>query len=87
MNGEPTTYTFNFYDHLKILSFSYMFACLPQLCMKLGMLQGQFWKLLDSLKIANFGYFLQTKVTTFGNFIKQNYRTAKNLPVLASFDN
>ena len=36
-----------------------------------GMLQGQFWKLLDSLKIANFGYFLQTKVTTFGNFIKQ----------------
>ena len=49
-----------------------------------GVLQGQFWRLLDSLEFANFGNFLQKKVSTFGNFWKklQSYSTAKNFPVL-----
>ena len=39
--------------------------------MSTGMLQGQFQKLLNCLKFANFGNFLHRKVSTYGNFWKQ----------------
>jgi len=47
-----------------------------------GMLQGQFWQLLDSLKIVNFGYFLQVKVSTFGNFLKHVSKSSKTIGLL-----